>query len=74
MHDLSEGLALHELKLLRQSSISMSYFSLSTLNRQIKAFGFGYTEVKDKPGIFENEAKCKRTASQMQLLKTFSHY
>lgn len=68
MHDLLEGALPHELKLLLQHCMSMSYFNLSTLNERLAAFDIGYSEVKDKPALFGSDSKCKQTASQMWLL------
>ena len=68
MHDLLEGVVPCELKLLLQHFVSMSYLSIATLKNRITAFDFGYSEVKDKPGLVESEVRCKQTASQMWLL------
>ena len=68
MHDLLEGAIPHEMKLLLQHCLDSRYFQLSTLNHRLLAFDFGYSELADKPAVFENSWTIRQSASQMWLL------
>ena len=70
MHDLFEGVAPLEMKLLIQYCVQNGYFSLRDLNTRISQFDFGYSNTSDKPAKFEESStgKLKLTASSMWLL------
>lgn len=48
MHDLLEGVASTEVKLLLKHCIAEKYFSLDECNKSIVHFNYGYTE-SDRP-------------------------
>ena len=67
MHDIFEGVAPLEIKLLVQHCVQNSYFSLHDLNKRMREFDFGYSNTSDKPGKFEESSngKIKLTVSSM---------
>ena len=72
MHDLLEGLAPHEIKLMLLHYTSNGTFTLQEFNERLIHFNFGYTE-KDKPlpllnTILKSNKKICASASQILLL------
>lgn len=72
MHDIMEGLAPTEIKLLLQHCISEKFFTLDEFNRALVHFDYGYTET-DKPvpilhRHFQSDKPLRSSASQMLLL------
>lgn len=49
MHDLFEGVAQYEMKLLLNHCISEKYFTLSEFNASLLNFEYGFSELADKP-------------------------
>lgn len=49
MHDLFEGVAQYEIKVLLLYCLKKKFFSLEKLNHKLLDFDYGYTEVADKP-------------------------
>lgn len=69
MHDLFEGVAGIELKLLLQHCVKKHYFSINFLNDRMRRFDF----VVDKPALIDlksSDAKIRQSASQMIALIT----
>lgn len=76
MHDILEGVAPLEVKLMLQHFIYFEkLFTLEQLNDRIASFDYGYTNVKNKPSVILNlrtaENPIKETASQMWCLLLF---
>ena len=72
MHDILEGAAPLEIKLLLKHCISEKFFTLSEYNQALVHFNYGYTE-NDKPvpiiqSHFQSDRPLRSTASQMLLL------
>ena len=72
MHDLLEGLAPHEIKLMVLYYTSNHFFTLQEFNERLINFNFGYSE-KDKPlpilsAVLRSDKKIRASASQMLLL------
>lgn len=73
MHDLLEGAFLYEVKALLLYCIDQKYFSVSTLNSQLRSFDFGYSESSNKPtpidlvALKSRDGKIHQSASQMWL-------
>ena len=73
MHDILEGIAPLEIKLLLSHCFSNHFFTLKVLNDRLLNFNFGYT-IADKPipilsNIFQSQEKSIRaSASQMSVL------
>ena len=70
MHDLFEGVAPLEVKLLLSHYIAAHLFTLNEYNDRLLHFNFGYSE-KDKPipiQALQPEKSLRSTASQMSLL------
>ena len=72
MHDILEGVASREVKLLLKHCISRKYLTLEEYNRRLINFNFGYTE-SDKPvpilsSHFQTDKPIRSSASQMRLL------
>ena len=69
MHDLFEGVVPYELKLLLAYYITTKkYFTLHQLNMRIQNYGYGYTEVSDKPSQISDINHIRQSAAQMWLL------
>ena len=69
MHDLFEGVASIELKLLLQHCVTEHYFSINFLNDRMRRFDF----VENKPTLIDlksSDAKIRQSASQMITLIT----
>ncbi len=76
MHDILEGVAPLEVKLMLQHFIYVEkLFTLEQLNDKITSFDYGYANGKNKPSIILNlrtgENPVKQTASQMWCLLLF---
>ncbi|CAI6357459.1 unnamed protein product [Macrosiphum euphorbiae] len=79
MHDLLEGVCNYDLTgILRLFIIDFKYFSLETLNQRIQYFGYGPTDIRNRPqAISENNLKNKKplmlktTASEMWCLTRY---
>ena len=54
MHDILEGIAQYEIKLLLKHCIDKKYLTLTDYNHRVVFFGYGHNET-DKPGIVTNE-------------------
>ena len=72
MHDVLEGTAPLEIKLLIGHCISSKYFTLMNYNRLLVNFNFGYSD-NDEPvlilsTVFSKDSPLKSTASQMLTL------
>ena len=72
MHDLLEGLASHEIKLLLLYYTSNRHFTSQEFNERLFNYDFGYSE-NDKPlpilsTILKSNKKIRASASQMLLL------
>nr|XP_023659142.1 uncharacterized protein LOC111839439 isoform X1 [Paramormyrops kingsleyae] len=73
MHDVLEGVAPFEVRLMLQHFIyEENLLSLEHLNERIAGFGYGYGDDKNKPSVILNlktsEKAIKQTASQMWCL------
>ena len=76
MHDVLEGVAPLEVKLLlRQLIYEDNLFTLEQLNDRISSFDYGYMNEKNKPSVIlnlrTNENAVRQTASQMWCLLLF---
>ncbi|XP_060854891.1 uncharacterized protein LOC132932521 [Metopolophium dirhodum] len=79
MHDLLEGVCNYDLTgILRLFIIDFKYFSLETLNQRIQYFGYGPTDIRNRPqAISENNLKnnkplmLKTTVSEMWCLTRY---
>lgn len=73
MHDVMEGVAQHEIKLLIRHCIDSKYFTIVEYNRRIAFFDYGSNET-DKPGgitkeiLYSNDKKFHLSAAQTLLL------
>ena len=72
MHDVLEGVAPTEVKLLLKHCIAQKYFTLEEYNKSLVQFDYGYTE-SDRPvpvvqRHFQSDKPIRSTASQMLLL------
>lgn len=73
MHDIFEGVAQYEIKLVLKHCISKSYFSLDNYNHRLLYFNYGFSET-DKPSpltqrtLQSDEKKLHISASQTILL------
>ena len=73
MHDMFEGVAQHEIKLLLKHCVDVKYFTLNEYNHRVLYFDYGRNE-NDKPGIItrdtlqSNDKKFNLSASQCMLL------
>lgn len=72
MHDVFEGVAPTEIKLLLSYCISSNFFTLADYNKLLINFNFGYSD-NDKPvpilsNVFTSDKQLKSTASQMLTL------
>ena len=73
MHDLFEGLAQHEIKLLLKYCVDAKYLTITQYNHRVTFFDYGRNE-NDKPGIItrdmlqSNDRKLNLSASQCLLL------
>ncbi|XP_062524009.1 uncharacterized protein LOC134198610 [Corticium candelabrum] len=56
MHILLEGVITREIRLLLQHCFSQRYFTLETLNQQIKYVDLGYNKGKDRPTQITRDA------------------
>lgn len=73
MHDVFEGIAQHEMKLLMKHYIDTKYFTVAEYNYHVLYFDYGRNE-NDKPGIItrdtmqSNDKEFNLSASQCMLL------
>lgn len=72
MHDILEGIAPKEIKLLLKHCISQKYITLDLYNKRLVDFNYGYLE-SDKPipivsSHFQSDRSLRSSASQMLLL------
>ena len=75
MHDILEGVASTEVKLLLKHCIAQNYFTLEEYNKSLVNFNYGYTE-SDRPvpivqRHFQSDKPIRSSESQMLLLLPF---
>lgn len=73
LHDILEGIAPLEIKLLMGHCISSNYFRLKEYNSMLLSYNFGYTETDKKPVVILSKSltstgSLRSTASQMLVL------
>ena len=75
MHDLFEGIVPYEMQCFLKYGVSQSFFTIAQLNKLLSSFHFGYSEISDKPTLFDanivkdvGTQKIRQSASQMILL------
>ena len=78
MHDMFEGVIPFELKLYLQHCVRHNYFTMTELNRRIRLFDYGYSELSSKTSEIDinvakvgSEMKIRQSASQMYVFSLY---
>ncbi|KAJ8027961.1 hypothetical protein HOLleu_30066 [Holothuria leucospilota] len=56
MHDIFEGVAPLEVKLILEQLINDGHFTLSELNHKISSFNYGFTDSKSRPSLIQSSS------------------